>query len=119
MTWVLVVIALVLTYISLKVGLILFRLAASAAWLALLVFYVFGGVFNLGDPWDIVIALVFLAMTVAPLTLQMVTEVKTEKDGVGWTTWRRNPSSETLSRSAEVKNQRREKLRAIRGRRRP
>lgn len=118
MTWVMLVTALALTYISLKVGLILFRIAASIAWLALLVFFVFGGVFNLGDPWDVAIALVLLCMVVAPLTLQMVTEVKTEKEGIGWTTWRKPPRDASQSRSWNVKSRRREQLRSIRSRRR-
>ena len=42
----------------------------------------------------------FLVMTIAPLTLQMVTEVRREEKGRSWSEWGRRPRKDTSRRSS-------------------
>lgn len=108
----LIAIAAVLTLISLKVSLILFRIAASTAWLALLVWVILDGTLDLSDPWIAVLAFVFLMMVIAPITLQFVTEIRREKKGKFWSEWGKAPVEKTRSRSQLVKDRHRERLKA-------
>ena len=112
--------ALGLTAISLKVTLILFRVAASISWLVLGILFLTGAVgVGLSDPWSQALGFVFLVMTIAPLTLQMVTEVKRESSGKSWAEWSRRPVEEEEPRDMKVKREHRERIRAARERRRP
>ncbi len=110
----LIAIAAVLTLISLKANLILFRLSASASWLALGTWTLLGGSLSIGDVWTQMLGFVFLMMTIAPLTLQMVTDVKYEKGGKSWSRWERSPVEEKESRSSRTQREWRETLRSLR-----
>ncbi len=120
MAYIIVAIALGLTFIALKVGLILFRVAASVAWLAMLVYVVFADAFSLADPWTVVLAFGLFSMVVACITLQIVTEVEREKgprvESLTWKEWGKKPKDEVISRSRAVKEERKKRLEAIRER---
>ena len=112
----LIVLAGILTLLALKVNLILFRMAAAASWLALGIWLLIGGSLSLSDPWVVVLGLVFVMMTIALLTLQMMTEVRREARGKSWTEWSRKEKAPPRSRL--VKERHKERLGAIRERRR-
>jgi len=80
---------------------LLFRLAASMGWLACLIYLLVSGNTSLGisDTWNQVVGLLFVVMTIAPLTLQMVTEVRIEKGGQVYKTWERRRKEKAKSRS--------------------
>ena len=84
-----------------RVQMLLFRLAASMGWLACLIYLLVSGNTSLGisDTWNQVVGLLFVVMTIAPLTLQMVTEVRTEKGGQVYKTWERRKKEKAKSRS--------------------
>jgi len=88
-----------LSYLSLKVDLVLFRLAPILGWLAL-AFMFFTNVFgtDIGDTWTTFIAFLFIVMAFAIMLLQMNSEVKHEAKGKGskgysWTSWGQNPNN--------------------------
>jgi len=118
MAYIIVAIALGLTFVALKVGLILFRVAAAVAWLAMLVYVVFAPAFSLGDPWTYVLCFGLFSMVIACLMLQVVTEIKMEKEGRVWSEWGKHPKDEVVSRSVLVKEERRKRLRTISEKRR-
>jgi hypothetical protein len=76
-----ILLALGLTLICLKVHLLLFRLAASLCWLALGVLLLTGSItgISLSDNWVYILALLFIVMTVAPLSLQFITDIRHER----------------------------------------
>jgi len=114
----LILLALGLTIVSFRVSLLLFRLGAAMAWLALgiLVWTDQLGM-GLGDPWTQVIAFVFLVMTIAVLTLQFRTDIRHEASvrgklgtpGAGtesYTTWGPKPKKHkqtAMERQADYK----------------
>ena len=73
-----------LSYLSLKVDLVLFRLAPILGWIAL-AFMFFTNVFgtDIGDPWTTFVAFLFIVMAFAIMLLQMNSEVKHEAKGKG------------------------------------
>ncbi len=86
-----------LSYLSLKVDMILFRLAPILGWMAL-AFMFFTNVFgtDIGDAWTTFIAFLFIVMAFAIMLLQMNAEIKHEtKDkggrGYSWTSWGKRP----------------------------
>ena len=114
----LVFLALGLTAISLKVNLVLFRMAAAVSWLALGILFWTGAVgVGLSSPWSQALGLVLLIMIIAPLTLQMVTEIRTEESGKSWITWGKRPVGEKKSRSQRVYDEHKAKIRAARTKR--
>jgi len=116
--------ALALTFLALKVRLLLFRVAPAMAWLALgmvlLVSPATIGLTSFADPWVTVLGFIFLVMTIAPLTLQVVTETKVKtKTGAEYTKWGKEPiDADDESRSRRVYRERREKIRETTGRHR-
>ena len=116
MAYIIIAVALGLTFIALKVGLILFRVAAAVAWLAMLVYVVFADAFDLADPWTIVLCFGLFSMIVACITLQIVTEIKTEKEGKVWSEWSKVPKDEVVSRSRMVRDAHKARLKEIRER---
>jgi hypothetical protein len=105
----LILLALGLTFISLKVRLILFRLAASLCWLSagiyMLVQRPLG--FDISQGWTQVLGIILIVMTFAPLTLQLVVETRhTTKDGRSYTTWGRMKKKKMTK--AEVARERQE-----------
>jgi len=114
----LVALAIALTVISIKANLLLFRVAAAASWLALGVWLLLSNTTNLSmsTTWTQILGFVFVMMTIAPLTLQMVTEVKKESKGKVWSEWARKPKEPIVSRSAKVREEYRSKLRGGRAR---
>lgn len=108
----LVILGGMLTLISLKVSLILFRLGAALAWLTLAILLMTNQLATgMAQPWTQALGLVFLVMTVAPLTLQMVTEVRRESGGKTWSKWGEAPKEESLSRSAGIQDNWQKQLR--------
>lgn len=119
-----ILLAIGLTLVSLKVKLILFRLGASMAWLCLGVLLLTGNLsgLSIGESWCQVLGFIFLVMTIAPLTLQMMTDVHHERkvrDQFGRThiesstEWKRNRKSGPTSsedRQAIYRMQVRERL---------
>ena len=103
----LILLAVLLTFIAVKVNLMLFRIAASISWLALSAWTLTSGSTNLSisSTWTQLLGFVFVLMVIAPLTLQMVTEVHREASGHAWTEWGKKPS-EDMSSSAQQRRYR-------------
>jgi len=116
----------VLTFIAIKANLLLFRLASAGSWLALGLWLLLSNTTNLdlGDTWTQVLGFVFIMMTIAPLTLQMITETKHEKVRRGdqggypgassesWTKWGPSPDKRQVVSSRDRQSAYREKLAA-------
>lgn len=106
------VLALGLTFLALKVRMILFRLAASLSWVGLGMLLLLGKITNLsiGDTWTQVLGFVFILMAIAILLLQMVMEVQTEKGGHVYKEWVRSRKEAGPSRSYIAKMEYKRKL---------
>ena len=109
-----VVMALGLTWIAVANNLMLFRVAAALSWLSLGMALLLGMV---GMPWaqpyTQVLGFVFIIMTAAPLTLQMVTEVERERNGMRWKEWTRYPNGKPKSRGRASSDSYRSRLRGV------
>jgi uncharacterized membrane protein len=110
---VLIVIALGLTFMSLKARWLLFRLAAAMAWLACGVYLLVGGnsTLSISDVWNQILGFIFIVMAVAVLLLQIVTEVRRESDGVSYTSFERLKKPKGPSRSQLVQDDYRRQVR--------
>ena len=122
----LIILCSVLTFIAIKANLILFRLAAAGSWLALGLWLLLSDTTNLslGDTWTQVLGFVFVMMTIAPLTLQMITETKHERVQRGpqggypgassesWTKWGPSPDKKQVATSRDRQSAYRERLAA-------
>lgn len=117
MIYVILAIAIALTFVALRVGLILFRVAAAVSWLSMLIYFLMSGTFKPSEPFVYVMCFAIVAMIAAVFTLQIVTEVQREKDGRRWVTWGKPPKEDVELRSTAVKREHRDRLRAIRERR--
>ena len=99
----LIILAGMVTLLVLKVNLLLFRLGSALSWLVLSILLLTNQLsLGISQPWTQVLGLLFLVMTISPLTLQMVTEIKTSKGGMSWSEWGRAPKKKKLSRGAEA-----------------
>ena len=116
---VLIAIAGVLTFLCVRVQMLLFRLAASMGWLACLIYLLVSGNTSLGisDTWNQVVGFIFVVMAFGTLLLQIKTETKRNKtviDNYGrrhvetstdWAPKKRNkkPSSEDRQAAYKMK----------------
>lgn len=77
---IMVVLALGLTFMALKISLLLFRVGAALSWIGLAIYLLVGNNINLslGDVWTQVLGFVFLVMAFATMSLQFITEVRRE-----------------------------------------
>ena len=99
----LVILAGMLTLIALKANLVLFRIGGALAWLTLGILLLTNQLgTGVSQPWTQALGLLFLVMTVAVLTLQMVTDIRHERSVRGspgrpgastssWKEWGPNP----------------------------
>lgn len=114
----LVLLALGLTIIANRIGIILFRMAAAVSWLTLgILFWTNQLGTSLGSPWVQAVSLVFLVMAVGVLSLQMRTDIRHEAQVRGslgtpgartesWTTWgpkQKKKALTTMERQANYK----------------
>lgn len=122
----LILIAGLLTFFALRVGMLLWRLAAAMAWLGLGIWLLLSDSTNLqmSDTWTQVIGTVFILMTIAVLTLQIRTDIRHERSVRGkqgypgaetesYTTWgptKRSKKPTAVERQANYKETLREKL---------
>lgn len=82
---IMVALALGLTFLALRVSLLLFRVGATLSWIGLAVYLLVGNNANLslGDTWTQVLGFVFLVMAFATMSLQFITEVRRESGNKG------------------------------------
>jgi len=113
-----IALAAILTFVAMKVRFILFRLAAAIFWVGLLLYVLLADAFSLADPWTMAVAFGLVCMIFAVLVLQVVTDTKKQTWGEREVTYGRAPKEEAPSRGARVREERREKLRLLRGKRR-
>ena len=112
-----IALAAILTFVSMKVRFILFRLAAAIFWVGLLLYVLLADAFSLADPWTMATAFGLLCMIFAVLVLQVVTDTKKQTWGEREVTYGRTPKEEVPSRGSQVREARRERLKAISRRR--
>jgi hypothetical protein len=110
----LIIMAGFLTFLARYTGQLLSRLASSLIWLALGIWLLLGDVTNLEltASWTIILAFVFIVMTIVPLTWQISTEIKTQAKGKSWSEWGKRPVEDVLPRDVQVKKAHRERLKA-------
>jgi len=115
----LIILASVLNFTAIRANLLLFRMAAAISWLTLGILLWTGALStSMSDPWTQALGFVFILMTVAPLTLQMVTETKREAKGQFWTEWRRNVKETKRQKSLRTQKEYKDQLRSLRGKHR-
>jgi hypothetical protein len=117
---ILIGIALVLTFISLKVRMILFRVGTFLAWLACGIYLLIGqnSILDISNVWNQVLGLLFIVMAFAVLALQIVVETKkTGPDGSSYTEWGRPKKGKRPSRSQLAQDAHRETIRRATGKR--
>lgn len=96
----LIILALGLTYFSLKVQLILFRVAPTLCWIGLGVYLLLSTdpLLKISEPWNQILGFVFLVMAIGTMILQIRSDSqheRTSKGGLGvpgaetetWTEW--------------------------------
>ena len=115
------VMAIALTFLALKVKLILFRIAPALVWMALLTLLIMSpetvGLEAITVPYVTILAFVFVVMSVGVFSLTFITQTIHTKGGIQWNEYGKGPPKDPVeSRSAKVKRERREKLRGIRTR---
>ena len=111
----LIILAGMVSLLAIKVNLILFRIGAALSWLTLGILLLTNQLSTgIAQPWTQALGFLFLVMTIAPLTLQMVTEIKTEKGGKSWIEWGKKPVEAEKPRSQRVYEEHKARIRAAR-----
>ena len=111
--------ALGLSWLAIRVSMLVWRMAAAISWLVLgILFWTNALGTSIGDPWVYALSLVFFLMIIAVLTLQMKSDIQHERSVRGnlggypgassesWTTWgprKRAKKSTALERQSEYK----------------
>lgn len=123
----LIVLALGLTATSFWRRGIVLSMGAGLSWLTLGILLISApgilGDYNLGDDWVLILTFLLFSMAAGCL-LWFITGIgktrvtMTDASGRSWGMWQKPPGKEVLSRSRIVKEERKDRLRAIRGRRR-
>ncbi len=111
--------ALGLSWLAIRVSMLVWRMAAAISWLVLgILFWTNALGTSIGDPWVYALSLVFFLMIIAVLTLQMRTDIRHERSVRGkiggypgastesYVTWgpkKRKTKLTTLDRQSEYK----------------